>query len=281
MKLPAAAYRQLPRMLLAFSRTSAHYLLQRDTICSTVRALLRKAATGNREKPYRVIPEVESYTAAIMALMRREALVCDNIAIDGLPGSGKSTLGRSLARRTDLKWETLYWKQLREPFLFLPGRIYENIRLIRTQNLDCFDLVIYLDCQAAQAQERVLNRDRDGTLNDVLDFNKLKRIGDLAFELLDGEEIRPAGTPMRMKIRPPGGFREQIRLEALLQTQGLTAGELPKEALLHDYLYGRPRKGLAAYARPGAYNRELLAGLGAALRTVWNPQLDRNKKGKW
>jgi hypothetical protein len=32
-----------------------------------------------------------------------------------------------------------------EEYSFLPGRIYENIRLFRTQDIDHFDVIIYIE----------------------------------------------------------------------------------------------------------------------------------------
>jgi len=261
------------RTLAIFGGTAAVELMRRQTVRSTVRALIRKIFTGSREKPYRPVAVVEAYADGIMAILRREGVVCETIGIDGLPGSGKSTLGRALAGRTHLKWQTLYWQQLRRAYPFHRGHIYENIRLIRTQDMDIFDLIIYIDSEVDDSQQRVISRDRDGILVDLFDFDKLKAIGKLAFDLLDGPEFQLPDSPIKFKLRPPGGYRDRQNLQNLRPAHKTRPRSLSKEALLHNYLYARPADGISAYLRPGAYKHELWAGIREAVKTAVAKQL--------
>lgn len=176
-------------MGVTFLFNTTKNLLTKPTVLSTLRAQVRWVFTGSREKPYRSVSSVECYSDRIMELLDCKGIAPRSIGIDGLPGSGKSSLGRSLAKRTGLEWRTLYWKELKGPFPFEKGRIYENIRLIRTQDIEPFDMIIYLDCSLDASTSRVMERDRDGILIDLLDFPKLKQIGDIAFEMADGEDL--------------------------------------------------------------------------------------------
>ena len=72
--------------------------------------------------------------------------------------------------------------------------------------MEHFDIIIYIDCTPDEAKDRVILRDRNGALADVMDFSRLKKIGDTAFEMLGGEEIRIVGSPIRVKPRPPEGY---------------------------------------------------------------------------
>ena len=255
-------------MAVAFVAATARDLVAKETVKSAIRGRVRKFLTGNSERPYQPVPAVEEYTDKIMQVLRQKNIHPETIAIDGPPGSGKSTLGRSLAKRTGLKWCSLYLKDMREAYCFQPGCIYENIRLIRTQNIDHFDVIIYIDCRAEDAQHRVIARDRNGALADYIDFKMLKKIGDAAFEMADGEEIIIPMSPVRVKIRPRGGYRDIDNVRTALQSRGLNLKKFSKEELLFIYCYGKPKSGIVPYVNFGAYNSEFLSGAFAALRVA-------------
>ena len=102
-------------------------------------------------------------------------------------------------------------------------------------------------------------------LADMVDFHKLKTVGDTAFEMLAGDEIRLEGGPVRIKIKPPEGYGDIGRLKKRLQEKGFDVEGFSKEELLFIYCYGKPRKGLAPYVKLGAYNNEIMTGLYDAL----------------
>ena len=259
-------YREtLPDMALSFVVLTIKNLLEKETVRSALRGQVRKHLTGSREKPYPSVPEVVHDADRIMDILYQKRVYPDSICIDGPPGSGKSSLGRSLSERFGLKWRTIYWQELKEPFHFRAGRIYENIRLIRTQDTERFDVVIYLNCAADEAKERVIKRDRNAALADVVDFPKLKTVGDAAFELLAGEEIRIEESPIRMKIRPPGGYRDIETLKTRLKEKGVDVKGYSKEELLFIYCFGKPDGGLMPYVRLGAYNMEIFSGVYEAM----------------
>jgi adenylate kinase family enzyme len=257
----------LPDFASKFLILTSINLLQKTTVRSAIRGQVRKTFTGKREKlPYERVPSAEHYADVIMETLNGNTTFPLSICIDGLPGSGKSTIGRALAERCNLNWRTLRWKELQGTYPFKKGRIYENIRLIRTQNIEGFDIVIYIDCPEEVARKRVITRDRNGTLADVVDFTKLKKIGDTAFKMLDGEEVIIGKSPLvRIKKRPKEGYRDLERLKEFAQESGIDANGFTKEELLFIYCYGKPQSGLSPYLNLGAYNNEILSGLYDAL----------------
>ena len=258
----------LPNMAVAFLIATIKNLMAKDTVRSAIRGRVRRLLTGSPERPYQDVPAVEEYADQIVRMLAGKNISPETIGIDGPPGSGKSTLGQSLAKRTGLMWRCLYLRDMKEPYYFLPGRIYENIRLFRTQDIDNFDVIIYIDCQVEDAQHRVIERDRNGALVDYVDFEKMKKIGDAAFEMADGEEIMIPRSPIRIKLRPKDGYRDIDNLRMILRSRGLDfdVERYSKEELLFIYCYGKPEGGILPYAKFGAYNNEILSGIYAALR---------------
>ncbi|MBF0453147.1 MAG: hypothetical protein HQK75_20775 [Candidatus Magnetomorum sp.] len=256
----------LPQLAIAFIVTASTNLLAKNSIKSAIRGRIRKLVTGSAEKPYKDIQIVEGYTDKVMDIFNEKKIFPQNIGIAGPPGSGKSTLGRSLSKRTGLKWTTLYLKDLGKPYFFKQGHIYENIRLFRTQNIDNFDVIIYIDCSIEDAQNRVLERDRNGALADYVDFKKLKEIGDAAFDMADGEEIKIPMSPVKIKIQPEEGYQDIEKLRIKVREQGYDPETFSKEELLFIYRYGKPKRGILPYINWGAYNEELLSAVQVSLR---------------
>jgi hypothetical protein len=256
----------LPDIALNFFLVTIRNLLQRQTVRSAIRGQARKIITGSREKqPYTPLPTVERYADRIVETLNGKGIFPTSICIDGLPGSGKSTLSRALADRYNLTWRTLLWHELGAAYPFKKGRIYESTRLVRTQNMEDFDIVIYIDCPEEMAQNRVITRDRNAALADVVDFPKFKKIGDAAFRMLGGRELRIEGSPIRIKRRPRGGYKDLERLKVRLQKKGFDVEGFSKEELYFIYCYGAPQSGLSPYLKLGAYNSEILSGIYEAL----------------
>ena len=255
----------LPDMAIFFVMCTATNILRKQTVRSTAGSEIRKIFTGSREPPYEKVSAVECFADTIKRTVDEKGILPKLIGIDGPPGSGKSSLGRALAERFKLEWKTLYWKEIRGPYPFNEGEIYENMRLIRTQDVEHFDIVIYIDCTIEEAKRRVITRNRTATLADVVDFARLKKIGDAAFEMLDGDEINIAQSPIKMKLRPQKGYRDIENLKNRLRQEGFDVTGFSKEELLFIYCYGKPQSGVAPYVKFGAYNKEIFSGTYQAL----------------
>lgn len=138
-----------------------------------------------------------------------------------------------------------------------------------------FDAIVYVDELVHITKTRIIRRPktegRESLIIDVLDFDKLKDVGDLAFDFCDGTPIPIHGSRLSMKIRPPGGFRVSENIATKLQAVGFHAEGLGKEEMLFLCAYGVPRSGLMAYCRPGAFKEDLLRGLLAGMQTYLAP----------
>lgn len=255
----------LPDMALFFVACSATNILRRQTVRSTAGVNVRKFLTGSRETPAEKIPAVEYFADTIMKTINEKGISPKLIAIDGPPGSGKSSLGKALAERCKLEWSTLYWKEISAAYPFNEGKIYENMRLVRTQNVEHFDIIIYIDCPLEEAKTRVITRNRNAALADIVDFSRLKKIGDAAFEMLDGEEIIIAQSSIRMKLKPQKGYRDLENLKNRLRQKEVDVSGYSKEELLFIYCYGKPQRGVSPYVKLGAYNKEIFSGIYQAL----------------
>jgi hypothetical protein len=182
--------------------------------------------------------------------------------VDGVPGSGKSTLAAALARKLDMTVECLDHKNMDRTISFAKDRtIYEHHRLLRTQYLDGFDALIYIDEPVAISRQKVLRRKRGGYLVDIMNYDRLKAVGHKAFSVAAGECITVEGSFVQVKIRPEGGFRCFENIEAELLARGLSSMGLNKEQGLFLCLEGKARKGFSAYLNPHAFDKELLLTL--------------------
>ena len=92
------------------------------------------------------IKEVNRQADVIIKLLKSRKVTATMMAIDGVPGSGKSTLARALAKKMDFKWKALDYIDMDRPLKFKHvNTIYEHHRLFRTQDIDFFDVLIYID----------------------------------------------------------------------------------------------------------------------------------------
>jgi len=174
------------------------------------------------------------------------------IGVDGLPGSGKSTLARALAEQMKLEWVCLDHGLFSSAPIDLSrtGVVYEHHRLFRTQDLDAFDALIYLDEPLEIVEERIMSRMRGAAMLDFFDFEQMQAVGRKAFAMAGGMAWCVPDTHVFVKIRPPGGFRDLSRLKAELNGVDLENTEsLPKEALLFLATCGQAKQGSLAYLK--------------------------------
>ncbi len=196
----------------------------------------------------------------IFHFLKKNQLHPNRIAIDGLPGSGKSTLAEALSVRLNMEWVSLDY-QLPEGNTPLDQdlTIYEHHRLLRTQVLDAFDMILFIDLPMDTIKQQIIERGQ-GALNiELFDYELMQEIGKAVFDMAGGESVRVSGSDMLMKIKPSQGFALEQTLAEKLAIKGFEcADNLTQEEKLFLFLKGEPRKGLSGYHQGGKYTQQLL-----------------------
>jgi len=201
------------------------------------------------------------------------------VAVDGVPGSGKSSLARALAQVMDIKNICLDHQNMDEPLSFEESAaIYEHHRLFRTQDMDCFDAIIYIDQPVNIAKQNILKRQRGAYLVDIMDFDLMKRIGEKAFSLADSQAISVPDSFLKMKFRPDKGYGDMANLAGELRAKssdGSVKTDLNKEQQIFLSVEGVAKKGFISYINPQAYKQELFSALLDAMESV-----EKGSRGK-
>ena len=251
--------------VLVGGKTTVDALAKKPGIQASLDSMKMRFTTGKREK-HEIIDEVNKNADEIIALLNSKGVRIERLAVDGVPGSGKSTLARALAVKLNFELQTLDYIDLNKPQDFSKERtIYEHHRLLRTQDVDEFDAIIYIDEPVELSKEKCIHRKRGGINIDFFDYEKLKRIGEKAFEIADGKVFSIPDSYIKIKIKPHNGFRAHENVKEEVERKGIKKRSHSKEELLFVSIYGRPRKGLMAYVKVGAYNKELMEGLSAGV----------------
>jgi hypothetical protein len=246
-------------------KTTADALAKRPGVQASLDSLKMRVTAGKAEK-HEIIDEVYKNADDIIALLNSRGVHTKKLAVDGVPGSGKSTLARALAEKLNFTLRTLDYIDLNKPQDFSKEKtIYEHHRLLRTQDIDNFDAIIYIDEPPELSQKKCLHRKRGGINIDIFDYEKLKKIGEEAFDIATGKTYKIKNSYIKLKIKPKAGFRAYENIRDKVEKKDFKGEGLSKEELLFVSVYGRPKKGLTAYVKAGAYNKELLKGLSAGV----------------
>lgn len=250
---------------ITFGLALVKYFLRRPGVKANARFLVRNPFQAGEESffaPQTVKKNVE----AVIRLFQESGFKPDRLAVDGVPGSGKSTLTKALAEELGMEAVCLDHQNMDEPRNFdQKNTIYEHHRLFRTQDLDLFDALLYLDEPVAISQKKVLERQRGGYLVDFMDYDLLKKIGEKAFACATGEALAIPNSFIKIKIKPAGGFRDRENIDAALQRKDLEGTGFSKEEALFLCLGYKARKGFKAYLNLHAFDQEVLSALTESL----------------
>lgn len=254
---------ELPARAIRAALVLAKGVLNKPGLAAQLEYRLTRAVQGWTE--CEELPLETLQTADTIATVFNERrIVPTRIAVDGVPGSGKSSLAAALSRKLGMSITCLDHHNMDKAINFDSERtIFEQHRLLRTQDIDRFDAIVYLDEPVEISKRKILQRKRGGYLVEIMNFGRLKAIGLKAFSTAAGEHIRINGSFARVKIRPEGGFRSLENIERELLAKGLSGSGLSKEQKLFLCVEGRPASGFGAYINPRAFNRELLDALGS------------------
>ncbi|MBF0389772.1 MAG: hypothetical protein HQK71_06665 [Desulfamplus sp.] len=242
------------------------------------------------------IPEkVMQDALSIKDIFNRAGITPQKIAIDGVPGSGKSVLSYALGNLLEMKAISLDHCNMDQKINFISKpAIFEHHRLLRTQNIDCFDAIIYIDEPVEDSMAKVLQRKRGSYLVDIMNFDLMKKIGKKAFELADGDSYSVPNSFIKVKSRVGQSYNvmENITNELLssnpekLQKIGDSQDIenrvkiMAKEAMLFFIEDGRFKKGFTAYLNPIAYKQDLinaiLDAVGSKTKLPFNLSSSRN-----
>jgi hypothetical protein len=269
-KLPYLTDSRLAAAAVTAAAETGRAILERPGVRTSLEAAVLRLL-GVRGEPFAPDAAVLESVSRIAGVLQERRVAVTRLAVDGLPGSGKSTLARALAKRLCFARKSLDHQNMNVAQDFAAQRtVYEHHRLLRTQDVDGFEAVLYMDEPVQVCKARVLRRARvearSALITEVLDYDKLSQIGKLAFDVCDGETITISRGAVLMKLRPAGGFRAAENIADRLGAIGHAAAGLSKEQRLFLLAEGRPRSGLMAYFLPGAFNQEVLQGILAGLR---------------
>jgi len=243
--------------------TTSNAIKKNPAIQSTILSLKELATTG-RAEIFEEIKEVDRQADAIIKLLKSRKVTATMMAIDGVPGSGKSTLARALAKKMDFKWKTLDYIDMDRPLKFKNvNTIYEHHRLFRTQDIDPFDVLIYIDEPIEHSKKRCLHRRRGAINIDFFDYQKLKHVGEKAFEHANGEVHLIENSSLKVKIKPDEGYKHVENIRKEVKRRGYKTEGRSKESLLCLSIYGKAQSGLKAYMRLEALTKDLKNGISA------------------
>lgn len=249
--------------------TTAAALTQRDSVQASIDSVKMRLSKGQAEI-HDNQKAVKKNAKAVLSLFKEKKFKPRRLAIDGVPGSGKSSLAYGLAEKLDFQVKTLDYIDMNKPQDFSKmNTIYEHHRLLRTQLTEIFDAIIYIDEPVELSKKKCVHRKRGGINIDVFDYDKLKKIGEKAFEAADGKTHEIPGTHIKIKFRPKKGFNAYKNLRDELKKKGIKTERRSKEELLFLSVYEKAESRLMAYINFGAYNKELKKGIKAGISTFF------------
>ncbi|MBF0413579.1 MAG: hypothetical protein HQK70_12835 [Desulfamplus sp.] len=248
-------------------------IVTKKGINTNIKFLIESALLNETEN--KDIPEqIMQYAFAIKDIFNRAGIFPKKIAIDGVPGSGKSSLSRALGNILNMKPVSLDHYNMDKKINFISNHaVFEHHRLLRTQDIDCFDAIIYIDEPVENSKKKILLRKRGSYLVDIMNFDLMKKIGKKAFELADGTFYSVPDSFIKIKIKAGTSYnmlknisdeliysnhKKKEILTPNLDTVTDKINETAKEALIFLIEEGRIKKGFTAYLNKVAYKKEFI-----------------------
>lgn len=239
----------------------ARSFLQKPAVIANIRHLFFPIKSGVYS--VQTVAAVENNADWIVHFLKENEIQPNRIGIDGLPGSGKSTLAEALCARLNMRWICLDYQLPEGKYSFdQDGVIYEHHRLLRTQNPDIFDVILFMDLPTKTIKEQIIKRGQGAINTELFDYELMQEIGKEAFDLAGGDPHRIPGTDLLVKIRPQEGFAMGETLTEKLIVMGFgESADLTLEEKLFLLIKGAPQKGLSGYHQGGKYARELFSNV--------------------
>lgn len=232
----------------------------------TGRQLAKKVTTPN--------PDIDVYGKQVADQIRSSGLDPSKITIglSGIPGSGKSTVAKSISKHlgTNVVTEDLHGmsdviKVTTGKKPIQPGHLYEQTHLLHRVEPDKFDVMIHVDVPVAEATKRLHARGRGAWQSDVYDLDKMQKTISTAFNETAGaaKEVAPG---IKMKIKPPGGFKADETLNAGLKNKGIDPSHMSRQQKVVTQATGNKhyRKGRLAFLKPSTVGQAAAGVLGGA-----------------